>query len=490
MNSHLSRRDLLRCGATAVLGRRALAGAQPAGPPNVLFLISDDLDCRVGCYGDPVARTPAIDGLARRGVRFERAYCQFPLCNATRSSVLSGRYPTSTGVLDNDTLLVLERGQYTLPRHFERNGYAVAEFGKIHHGPNRGIARGEPRPPKTEAWFTADDRRRQQAENPAYWETTHSPYRNLRLSDPGRYAWANEFGPLPEGDRGTDHQTADRALQSLAKLAGDGKPFFLAVGFHKPHVPLKVPKEFFDLYDPKQMPLPPDFDTEPRQLAGYPTDEFRQNIDLFAARSFSSLEAREAMRAYYACVSYLDAQVGRMLEGLSRHGVRDNTIVVLWGDHGWHLSEKGLWAKGTLFEVSARGPLIISDPRRRGARKASPRVVQYLDMYPTLVDLCGLPKPPHLQGSSLKALLDNPSAPWDRPAYTVQSRSWFLGRSVRTERWRYTEWDEGRRGAALFDHDADPHEMRNLVAAPEHKGVVEELQRLLRNGPIASLNPQ
>jgi arylsulfatase A-like enzyme len=182
MQSGLTRRDLLRCGMASMLGRAAWAA--PASRPNVLFLISDDLDCRLGCYGDPVAKTPAIDGLSARGVRFERAYCQFPLCNPTRSSVLSGRYPTSTGVLDNNTFLVLDEGQSTLPRYFERNGYAVAEFGKIHHGPNRGLAKGEPKPAKPEGWFTPEERGRQQAENPAYWDQVHSPYRNLRLSNP------------------------------------------------------------------------------------------------------------------------------------------------------------------------------------------------------------------------------------------------------------------------------------------------------------------
>jgi uncharacterized sulfatase len=271
----------------------------------------------------------------------------------------------------------------------------------------------------------------------------------------------------------------------MAGFTKQDKPFFLAVGFLKPHVPLKAPKEYFDLYDPAAMPLPPDFDTGPRQLAGFPPDEFRQNIDLYAGRSFSVLEAREAMRAYYACTSYMDAQVGRLLDGLTQHGVDNNTIAVLWGDHGWHLSEKGMWAKGTLFEVSARGPLIISDPRKRTGGRASPRVVQYLDMYPTLVDLCGLPPASWLEGASLRPLLDNPDAPWDKPAYTVQTRNWFLGRTVRTERWRYTEWDEGRRGAALFDHQSDPYEMRNLAAAPEFKATVEELRGLLRRGPAA-----
>lgn len=463
------------------LSTAALAPAQTTRP-NVLFIAVDDLDCRVGCYGDRVAKTPNLDRIAARGVRFDRAYCQYPLCNPTRSSVLSGRYPTSTGVLDNNTFLVLGPGHATLPAYFDRHGYAVATFGKIWHGINKGFARGETKGPPE--WFTPDQRAAQQTAEPDYWNRVHSPYRNISPPDPAAYAWANVVGPLPEGDEGVDAGIASQAETELDRMAAGGKPFFLAVGFNKPHVPLQAPKRYFDLYRTAEMPLPPDFDTEPRQLSGMPRDEFRQNIDLFAGRSFTALEAREAMRAYYACISYMDAQVGRTLDRLQKLGLEKNTIVVLWGDHGWHLSEKGMWAKGTLFEVSARGPLLIADPRKATAGQVSPRVVQYLDMYPTLVDLCGLPPAPWTQGRPLTPLLNHPQGAWGHPAYTVQTRNWAIGRSVRDERWRYTEWDEGRRGAALFDHDNDPHETRNVIADPRHAPAVSRLQQLLRDGPI------
>jgi uncharacterized sulfatase len=237
------------------------------------------------------------------------------------------------------------------------------------------------------------------------------------------------------------------------------------------------------MYRAESMPLPPDFDTEPRLIEGFPRDEFRQNADLFAGRSFTVQEAREAMRAYYACTSYMDAQLGRLLDKLDETGLSRNTIVVLWGDHGWHLGEKGMWAKGTLFEVSARGPVIIADPRRRTAGRASRRVVQYLDLYPTLLELCGLPAAKWTEGASLSPLLSDPDAAWNRAAYTFQVRDWYLGRSVRNERWRYTEWDDGRRGAALFDHDHDPSEMRNLAQSTAHASVVEQMRTLLGKGP-------
>jgi len=482
VRTNLSRRRFLRHAAAAIPAQ-AFPQA-PAPRPNVLFIVVDDLDCRIGAYGDPVAKTPNLDRLAARGVRFDRAYCQYPLCNPTRSSVLSGRYPTSTGVLDNNTYLLLEAGQFTMPDYFQRNGYNVALFGKIFHGQNRGFHSKDALPPNP-AWFTPAQRAAQQAEQPAYWSSVHSPYRTLRLPDPSQYAWANLTGPLPDGDRGQDFRIAGDAIASLEKMAAAGKPFFLAAGFHKPHVPLTAPKEFFDLFDPARMPLPPDFDTEPRRPPGMPADEFRENIDLFASRSFSVQEAREAMRAYYACMSYMDAQAGRLLDRLRDLGLEQDTIVVLWGDHGWHLGEKGMWAKGTLFEVSARGPLIIAAPRTAPAGRTCRRVVQYLDLYPTLVSLCGLPAAPWLEGASLTPLLENPDANWDKPAFTVQAREWRLGRSVRDGRWRYTEWEEGRRGAALFDHRTDPHEMRNLASDPNYAGERERLRRLLREGPLA-----
>jgi arylsulfatase A-like enzyme len=394
-------------------------------------------------------------------------------------------YPTTTGVLDNNTYLVLEKDQQTLPEYFGRHGYNVNLLGKVFHGPNRGLRRGEAKPEKPAGWFTPDERATQQAEDPEYWSKTHSPYRNLKLPNPKQYAWANVYGPLADGDRGTDAILADQAIQQLERSQGADKPFFLAVGFAKPHVPLTAPKEFFDLYAADAMPLPADFDTEPRSIENFPRDEFRQNADLFAGRPFTVVEAREAMRAYYACITYMDAQLGRLLDKLEQAGLSKNTIVVLWGDHGWHLSEKGMWAKGTLFEVSAHGPVILADPRQAHSGQVCPRVVEYLDLYPTLLDLCGLPHAPWLEGRSLRSLLENPRAPWDKPAYTVQVRDWYVGRSVRNERWRYTEWDEGRRGAALFDHERDPQEMRNLAQDLRHVAVVREMSSLLRKGPIA-----
>lgn len=215
-----------------------------------------------------------------------------------------------------------------------------------------------------------------------------------------------------------------------------------------------------------------------------PPDALRQNINLFTGKSFTTDEARAALHAYYACVSYMDAHLGRVLDALEKNGLRDNTIIVFWGDHGWHLGDKGMWAKGTLFETTARGPLLIADPRQKTSGQSCARTVQYLDMHPTLTDLCGITAPTWLEGTSLKPLLANPQAEWDKPAFTVQPRHWFIGRSIRTDRWRYTEWDEGRRGMELYDHEADPHEMRNLATAPAHHDTVAKLQQQLRESKV------
>ena len=251
---------------------------------------------------------------------------------------------------------------------------------------------------------------------------------------------------------------------------------FLAVGFKKPHVPLKA-AEIFD-FKTEQMSLPPDFATRPTIGDNVPVDELRVNIDLYSAREFTAPEAREAIRAYYACVSYMDAQVGRLLDELDRLKIADNTIIIFWGDHGWHLSEKGMWAKGTLFEISTRVPMIIVDPQ--SGPESSPRCVELVAIHPHEFRI----ESPPIGGPQSEPLLEDPKT-WVTP-YTLQVRKWSVGRSIRTERWRYTEWEEGSRGSELYDHDADPHEMRNLVDDPKYTATIKILQKRLRSSPVAS----
>jgi uncharacterized sulfatase len=250
-----------------------------------------------------------------------------------------------------------------------------------------------------------------------------------------------------------------------------------------------APKRFFDLYPPEKMPLPVDFAPTPTADDSVPRYALHYNLDLFYEERPTPERARAATAAYYACISFMDEQLGFVLDALERLGLRDNTVIVLWGDHGWHLGEKGMWAKGTLFDVSARAPLIVVDPRRKTAGQACPRTVEFVDIYPTLAEICGLALPPGLEGKSLVPLLDDPKTAWNKPAFTLVAREDWLGRSVRTERWCYTEWDEGCRGVELYDLQADPRESKNLAGAPQWTAVVAELRKLLHTGPVAKPSP-
>jgi arylsulfatase A-like enzyme len=279
-----------------------------------------------------------------------------------------------------------------------------------------------------------------------------------------------------------DTRVANRAIEYIRRSKETGQPFFIACGFVKPHSPLIAPKEFFDLYAEDDIPLPPDFASLPSVPIGFPAGAIRPNTaDLFISRSASPEQARDMIRAYLACVSYVDWNVGRVLEELDRQGLRENTIIVFWSDHGYQLGEKGKWSKaGSLWEQGTRVPFMILDPRAKGNGNSSPRTVELLDIYPTLIDLCGLPQYKELDGVSLKPLLDNPQAEWNRPAYTVwnEHSKGITGVAVRTERWRYAEFFGHGAGAFLTDPINDPNELRNLVADPKYKDAVAELHQL------------
>jgi arylsulfatase A-like enzyme len=501
--------------AAVLIWAPSAPAAAPAGAgrrPNVLFLVADDLNTRIGCFGEPLVKTPALDRLARRGVRFERAYCQFPLCNPSRVSLLLGRYPTSTETVDFAWPALLGRNWVTLPEHFRKSGYQVRLVGKVYHFDKDLMDHwfaeeppGDEYPPDWSAgkkWV----RKSQDVHAQMLADLTRfEPYRTLAPPSTNfanmLRTWANLFGSVPNDEEAgaeakakayewtADVKNANAAIAQLERWAGLQEPFFLGVGFYKPHVPLQAPKRFFDLYDPAKIPLPVDFAPTPTLAAAVPLYAARQNLDLFFEERVTPQRAQEAIAAYYACISFMDEQLGRVLDALDRLGLRDHTIICLWGDHGWHLGEKGMWAKGTLFEPSAHAPLIIVDPRRQTAGQACARVVEFVDVYPTLVELCGTKRPPGLEGKSLVPLLDNPAAKWDRPAFTLVAREDWLARSVRTERWCYTEWDERRRGTELYDLRADPNELKNLAKDPETAGVVRQLHQLLRSSPVARKSP-
>ncbi len=451
---------------------------------NVLFIISDDLRPTLGCYGNTIIKTPNIDSLAARGVRFDHAYAQYPLCNPSRTSLLTGRYPTQTGVLDNNVYFRVKHPDYiTLPQYFKANGYAALRAGKIFHG---GIddtlswtEGGEPTNPA----ITGRGAARPAAGAERDPDDTNTPSSRSSATAGAERAAASDRIVVLKGDGEShgDYKTATRAVQYLEKYKD--QPFFLAVGFVKPHSPPTAPKKFFDLYDPAKIPLPPDFATRPTAPPGFPEISIpKRNADLFIGRDASPTEAREMIRAYYASVSFVDKQVGRVLNTLDRLKLRDNTIIVFWGDHGYHLGEKGKWSKAySLFEVGLRVPLIISLPG--ASAEVSERSVQLLDMYPTLAELCELRRPVDNEGHSLVSLLRNPQAKWSHPAYSVTLFQSKLGKSVRTGGWHYVEWDDGKEGAMLFNPSNEPLELRNLAADPAYATRVQEMKSLLKQLP-------
>jgi arylsulfatase A-like enzyme len=461
--------------------RPGIADQRP--PMNVLLIIADDFRAELGCYGSPLAKTPNLDALAGAGVRFDRAYCQFPLCNPSRSSMLTGRQPTTTGVLGNRTWFGAEHPDLvSLPKYFQQHGYVTLGAGKIFHG---GID-------DTDAW-TEGGRGRVFGEGAP--TRPRDTVTSLGLEPPRGLSKIehNDRWVVLEGDaefRG-DHRVADRTIEFLRKHRD--RPFFLGCGFNKPHSPLEAPRRFFDRWDTNEIPLPPDFAPRPTVPEGFPAGAIRpQNADLFVGRDATPAAAREMTRGYLASSAWMDWNVGRVLAELDALGLRERTIIVFWGDHGYQLGEKGKWSKaGSLWEQGIRVPLIIFDPRARGNGGTCPRVVESIDIYSTLCELCGLPPAPGIEGRSLAPLLDEPSKSWEHPAYTVWSEGgrFLTGVSVRTEKWHYAEFFGRGAGAMLLDPEHDPHEMTNFVDQPQFAEVVERLSVLVQEYAAGQLPP-
>ncbi|QIF00897.1 sulfatase [Roseimicrobium sp. ORNL1] len=462
----MNRRTSLLLLLLALVSSWTLSAATPARP-NVLLLMSDDLAATLGCYDHPVAKTPHLDALAKRGVQFDRAYCQFPHCNPSRASMMSGLRPNTTRVTDNgDNLYQNLPDVMTLPHHFREQGYATARCGKIFH---LGVPTGAESMDDPKAWHFGLPFR---DERP--YPATRASEVKVKAGKKQGLPWQETTGP---DNNMVDGQFAERAVDWMEKRDA-AKPFFLAVGFHRPHLPLVAPAKYFDLYPLNSITLPEAPEDDESDI---PLPARNGAVPGYALTS-SPEQRRAAIRAYLACVSYMDAQAGVVLEALKRLGLEENTIVVFSGDHGWHLGEHGLWHKRSLFEESARVPFIIAAPGTKGAGKRSSSLVELLDVYPTLCDLAGVRAPDVLQGKSLRPVLEDPGVSIHDSAFTQARRgkeAEYWGRTVRTNRWRCTEWDEGRNGIELYDHNVDPHEYKNLAEDPQHAAVLKELRALL-----------
>jgi iduronate 2-sulfatase len=451
-------RYVIRCRAALLVALALLAAprAALAAKPNVLFITIDDLRCETGCYGVPAVRTPNLDRLAARGMRFDRAYVQVTFCNPSRASFLTGLRPDVTGVLDNKTKLRDRMPDVvTLPQFFRENGYHTMRVGKIFHG---GASMDDPK-----AW--------DMAKYPAPTLVGRKGERRNMTGGKIKWCW---WMAAEGGDE--DQPDGQIAAEGIAFLRDrPQKPFFLALGFYKPHDPFVAPKKYFDMYPLDTLELyrdPPDCTPLlPMSIAGGWKKEFAR---------FTDRERREFLRSYYAGTTFVDTQIGKVLGELEKQGLADDTIIFLMSDHGYHLGERGWWNKSTLFERSARSPMILCTPAMKGKGKACSRLVEFLDVFPTLTEICGLANPPGLAGRSMVPLLDDPEREWKEAAYTQIQRGKVMGWSVRSERWRYIEWDGGRQGGELYDHDADPEEYKNVAKDPRHAGVVKRHKALLK----------
>lgn len=451
---------------TIFLGSCATAPTdQSVETPNVLFLAVDDLRPELGCYGASHIHSPHIDQLAAEGTRLDRSYCNIPVCGASRASLLSGLRPARERFLTYFTRSDEDApGVLTLPEHFRNKGYTTISNGKIYHH--------------------ADDAGRSWDE---VWNPTSSSksWRDYALEE---HALMDQSGDKrgPAFERAVLHDTAykdgkiaEKVISDLQKFKESGKPFFLTAGFLKPHLPFNAPEKYWALYDGKV--TLPENNYPPRNAprkAMHNSGELRAYADIPAEGPVSDEMATDLIHGYYACVSYTDAQIGKIMAELKRLELDRNTIVILWGDHGWNLREHGLWCKHCNFETSLHTPLIVKVPGMEQV-KASSQIVEYVDIYPTLCELAGLDLPGHLEGASFASLLSDPEATTDGVAVC----QWYEGVTTIRDSWFYTEWIDDADSAytrMLYDHRTDPGENVNISEEEAHAGIIENLSAEMR----------
>jgi len=491
-----TRRDFLR---TMALG--AAAAAVPLGETgaavqpkrkNVLFIAVDDLRPQLGCYGNGQMISPRIDRLARDGILFERAYCQQPICMATRASLFSGYRPDHARIYNCDPLQSLAPDALTLNRHFERNGYALWATGKLYHyvedhEAQFGSRWVNPDGPWVGSGYITDD--------------AIAEVRELEKAEKAQGISASGKGPAYEmadvpDNAYADGAKTDLAIERLRRFQKGDRPFFMAVGYKKPHLPFVAPIKYWDMYPPGKIKLAdnPFLPANATEYTAYNFSELRSYAGIPKDdRVLDDALSRKLIQGYCACVTYVDTQIGRLLDALDRLSLRESTVIVLWGDHGWKLGEHGMWCKHTPFELDCRVPMIFSAPgtHRPGTRTAA--LSEYVDIYPTLCELCGLEIPGHLEGDSLVPLFRNPARSWKKAAFTQWPKiarrdpeKVITGYSLKTDRYRYTEWTRNKTGEVLaremYDHRADPKENVNIAGLAENNARVSELHGHLGGG--------
>jgi arylsulfatase A-like enzyme len=473
-----------------------------ADRPNILFIAVDDLRPEFGAYGASYVKSPNLDRIAKAGITFNRAYCQQAVCSPTRSSLMTGTRPDTTKVWDLEThFRAALSNVVTLGQHFKDHGYFVQGMGKIYHGSL------DDAPTWSVPW--------QSSRGQAYGLPENLALNNRQSAAPaaaggsGKKSGKKKQEPTPRNSRGpafegadvpddtfTDGQNAKLAVATLGVMAKKQQPFFLALGFSKPHLPFVAPKKYWDLYDPAKIQLAPN-KFRPKDAPDYaiqPGGELR-NYHGIPEGSIPDDLARQLKHGYYAAISYMDAQLGLVLDELDRLDLAKNTIVVLWGDHGWKLGEHDAWCKHSNAENDTNGALLLSVPGMKHAGAKATGLVEFVDIYPTLAELAGLPLPAHLEGLSFKPVLDHPTRPWKPAAFSQYPRPGnsatggipLMGYSMRTERYRFTVWlhrdDPGKvADIELYDHQTDPQENLNVAKSPAHRELVEQLMAQWRGG--------
>ncbi|OGV62151.1 MAG: iduronate sulfatase [Lentisphaerae bacterium RIFOXYB12_FULL_65_16] len=466
-----------------------LAPAAAAGKYNVLFLAVDDLRPQTKAYGKPHMITPNLDAFAASGMLFSRAYCQQAVCSPSRTSLLTGLRPDSTQVYDLETHFRANVPDVvTLPQHFKDQGYHTVSMGKIYHG-------GLDDPP---SWNEVVKVKRDVnyaveyalEENQAISRAGHAKAKerglkgtaaaNLSRADPA------ESADVPD-ETYHDGALAQKAVETLQRVKD--KRFFMAVGFLKPHLPFNCPKKYWDLYDRAQVHLAdnPFAPEGAPAVALHNSGELRAYAKIPKEGPLDEATARWLVHGYYACTSFVDAQIGKVLAELQRLGLDKNTIVIVWGDHGWHLGDHGLWCKHTNFEVATRVLMMLRVPGQKNAGVDCDRLTEFVDIYPTLCDLTGLPLTPHLEGASFAPLLDEPKRAWKRAAFSQYPRGGdVMGYSMRTDRYRYTEWmrawEKQPAAVELYDYQTDPLGNVNLAVKPEQADLVRKLSAMMDEG--------